>query len=246
MGCDCRYNTYHLLRAVSIHAPAWGATHGGGHPSGGKEFQSTHPHGVRQSGWMIYAHNGSFNPRTRMGCDLVNKYEAYHVQRFNPRTRMGCDRDHSRHNRLLRSFNPRTRMGCDLAEAIVNDLNASFNPRTRMGCDMSICFMLINGLLFQSTHPHGVRLKAFESCRAIDAVSIHAPAWGATRQILHRGERRSVSIHAPAWGATTLSAVTSSSCHVSIHAPAWGATFTSIALILVAIGFNPRTRMGCD
>ena len=32
---------------------------------------------------------------------------------------------------------------------------------------------------------------------------------------------------------------------VSIHAPAWGATL-SVLYHLINLGFNPRTRMGCD
>jgi len=77
-------------------------------------------------------------------------------------------------------------------------------------------------------------------------VSIHAPAWGATkkadlkkRQIVcfnprarmgrdittainNRGRR--VSIHAPAWGATLDLSPALKEMLVSIHAPAWGAT----------------------
>ena len=34
-------------------------------------FQSTHPHGVRQITDYVYTEIGSFNPRTRMGCDKV-------------------------------------------------------------------------------------------------------------------------------------------------------------------------------
>ena len=33
---------------------------------------------------------------------------------------------------------------------------------------------------------------------------------------------------------------------VSIHAPAWGATFRQALAQLIHIGFNPRTRVGCD
>jgi len=33
-------------------------------------------------------------------------------------------------------------------------------------------------------------------------VSIHAPAWGATQELLSKPEIIDVSIHAPAWGAT--------------------------------------------
>ena len=123
-----------------------------------------------------------------------------------------------------------------------------FNPRTRVGCDVPSAWRYPHVRMFQSTHPRGVRpvgtLTAFEAVQ----VSIHAPAWGATRaankakidqgafQSTHpRGVRQnlpnggslelSVSIHAPAWGATVdemkLAFVLAL---VSIHAPAWGAT----------------------
>jgi len=55
-------------------------------------------------------------------------------------------------------------------------------------------------------------------------VSIHAPAWGATRKTRHSASRNSVSIHAPAWGATEALGEFLECFRVSIHAPAWGAT----------------------
>ena len=78
-------------------------------------------------------------------------------------------------------------------------------------------------------------------------VSIHAPAWGATRLRIARALVVCVSIHAPAWGATRYDHIRHSrrmgfnprarvgrdvalpttavlSGYVSIHAPAWGAT----------------------
>ena len=55
-------------------------------------------------------------------------------------------------------------------------------------------------------------------------VSIHAPAWGATRHGRRRSLEGLVSIHAPAWGATGGPLHFSHSVDVSIHAPAWGAT----------------------
>ena len=56
------------------------------------------------------------------------------------------------------------------------------------------------------------------------AVSIHAPAWGATapRYTVIPADR--VSIHAPAWGATRGDDFGGGVVLVSIHAPAWGAT----------------------
>ena len=121
---------------------------------------------------------------------------------------------------------------------------------------------------FQFTLPHGERLRKgplhhlprarFNSrsrmgsdalARGLDgimAVSIHAPAWGATgvgddprpippsfnsrsrmgSDLIPRDVRSGfkVSIHAPAWGATSSHARVVWEAMVSIHAPAWGAT----------------------
>ena len=58
---------------VSIHAPAWGATFlKTGSRTDYPMFQSTHPRGVRHAG-SISHHSAlsRFNPRTRVGCDLV-------------------------------------------------------------------------------------------------------------------------------------------------------------------------------
>jgi len=63
-----------------------------------------------------------------------------------------------------------------------------------------------------------------EKEKPLDLVSIHAPAWGATRMGVCPGFKGLVSIHAPAWGATTHHA-RSNSGHSS---------------------FNPRPRMGGD
>ena len=58
----------------------------------------------------------------------------------------------------------------------------------------------------------------------LDVVSIHAPAWGATKYLVDTDAQVFVSIHAPAWGATTFIAPRVNIRAVSIHAPAWGAT----------------------
>ena len=92
-------------------------------------------------------------------------------------------------------------MGCDRRFQPGDRLHLHFNPRTRMGCD-------------------GTRASGFLSSQ----ISIHAPAWGATRVHGHgRGQ-----------------------CHISIHAPAWGATPKRPTLGPPVLHFNPRTRMGCD
>jgi len=55
-------------------------------------------------------------------------------------------------------FNPRARMGRDKTRKEASDERSSFNPRARMGRD----------------------IKKLNDYAKEDAVSIHAPAWGAT------------------------------------------------------------------
>ena len=102
---------------------------------------------------------------------------------------------------------------------------SSFNPRTRVGCDQPVLFLL--------TQRH--------------AVSIHAPAWGATSQSF------SFSLSAMRFQSTHPRGVRPDVCHrgkkrnfVSIHAPAWGATRRAANICSPMVGFNPRTRVGCD
>ena len=61
-------------------------------------------------------------------------------------------------------------------------------------------------------------------------VSIHAPVWGATRQVQKGLPLPPVSIHAPVWGATIHRGNLRNACEVSIHAPVWGATFSRLKL----------------
>jgi len=99
-------------------------------------------------------------------------------------------------------FNPRTRTGCDNL-TLASWMNMiCFNPRTRTGCDISKCF-----------------------CATINVA---------------------VSIHAPARGATCLLLVAHQTGRVSIHAPARGATFSLFLDSPRLTRFNPRTRTGCD
>ena len=122
-----------------------------------------------------------------------------------------------------------------------------FNPRTRVGCDKKRRRRNSSDTEFQSTHPRGVRHIQNLSGFLANKVSIHAPAWGATKTSLQKFCTVYVSIHAPAWGATSAAAISAAtreafqSTHprgvrryyfacvycalqVSIHAPAWGAT----------------------
>ena len=76
---------------------------------------------------------------------------------------------------------------------------------------------------FQSTHPHGVRHRQNTSSHDLVEVSIHAPTRGATYRDLYQDGQDTVSIHAPTRGATII-------------------TYHAFRLIC----FNPRTHTGCD
>ena len=143
------------------------------------------------------------------------------------------------------SFNPRAREGRDAQELRALSNVIGFNPRAREGRDVGCHIVAI----------------------AI-AVSIHAPARGATRPAIRHGLIRGVSIHAPARGATNYSeggvlcfarfnpraregrdfgdSGDGNPFEVSIHAPARGATNNSWCLSYVISGFNPRAREGRD
>ena len=114
---------------------------------------------------------------------------------------MGCDQPLLRFRAIPVCFNPRTRMGCDFRHVVQIDFIQSFNPRTRMGCDESLLALGRGG-----------------------AVSIHAPAWGAT-QLNNRNTE----------------ALKFQSTHPHGVRPT-----TSITIAIPINSFNPRTRMGCD
>ena len=121
-----------------------------------------------------------------------------------------------------------------------------FNPRSRMGSDMTCRLTARARPRFQSTLPHGERLGGgvVERFRHVHfnprsrmgsdveghgpavshPISIHAPAWGATRHAHHRGHQVLISIHAPAWGATDY----------------------RLPHVRFSEDFNPRSRMGSD
>ena len=97
---------------------------------------------------------------------------------------------------------------------------------------------------FRSTRPHGARLRDAAESHA-DAVSIHAPAWGATRRIANVGAAiakfRSTRPH----GARPRASDRQREITVSIHAPAWGAT-RPMRIERPVSRFDPRARMGRD
>ena len=101
-------------RKVSIHAPTWGATSIMPHQICERQFQSTHPHGVRlclgtrRNALRLFqsTHPHGVRPSTGWLGDYENMFQSTHPhgvrlliqmaqtdsRGFNPRTHMGCDR----------------------------------------------------------------------------------------------------------------------------------------------------------
>ena len=193
---------------VSIHAPAWGATSSMETVAPlAVLFQSTHPRGVRRgtvgdtsSSYEVSIHapawgatrtygrrrstTSCFNPRTRVGCDARGRCAGWPRACFNPRTRVGCDigaqlvltqaggvsihapawgatSAHSLYSHRPEAFQSTHPRGVRHGKSLtVSGTTLCFNPRTRVGCD-----------------GFGVAVIG-----APVAVSIHAPAWGATER----------------------------------------------------------------
>ena len=76
---------------------------------------------------------------------------------FNPRTHTGCDTTIRRPPRWSVGFNPRTHTGCDAAQTKKSsaDMFQSTHPH---GVRLHNPKLSLSIVRFQSTHPHGVRL----------------------------------------------------------------------------------------
>ena len=211
-----------------------------------RQFQSTHPRGVRPPIQRTPRAGRYFNPRTHVGCDILLFFftgSVFLFQSTHPRGVRHIVELETEVNSKFQSTHPRgVRPQPSGRKFVVHN----FNPRTHVGCDGQKVF-------FRFRHP----------------ISIHAPTWGATdwRLTKHyqspyfnprthvgcdrgkrgRRPRRAISIHAPTWGATGI--YLDFFCRVSpisIHAPTWGATETSTLKHNIMPNFNPRTHVGCD
>ena len=63
----------HLIKRVSIHAPAWGATGPASPMTPPLAFQSTLPRGERLPGFSLLLPALCFNPRSRVGSDCLGR-----------------------------------------------------------------------------------------------------------------------------------------------------------------------------
>mgnify|MGYP000175737740 CR=1 FL=1 len=165
-------------------------------------------------------------------------------------------------------FNPRTPVGCDNPTGLHQPLRSDFNPRTPVGCDAQWSFGRRLQMLFQSTHPSGVRRPSTRRASPTrhfnprtpvgcdvpvlvlacigDRISIHAPQWGAT-SAYHQSPAGALfqSTHPSGVRPTDSAAIVRckqfQSTHPSGVRPPSGDCGRS-----ATADFNPRTPVGCD
>src|SRR5690606_6844316 len=179
------------LLLVSIHAPAWGATSVQHIRENFAELVSIHAPAWGATYWCQSKScaGSGFNPRARVGRDLLpalldesTEMVSIHAPAW------GATKPGSNYDPGARKFQ-------------------STRPR---GARHDYHVELWSYLKFQSTRPRGARRASTTKGVGYGAVSIHAPAWGATYDEWYAGWERIVSIHAPAWGATANVTSTSS------------------------------------
>ena len=225
-GATVKYGRLDSTWQISIHAPGWGATFAARIrrvcPCA---FQSTHPGGVR---------------RMDLNKETIEKIISIHAPGW------GATSAWITAYFLSVDFNPRTRVGCDLLSGQHIHASHIFQSTHPGGVRPTIRHSRHRPEIFQSTHPGGVRPATKSTENNPNAISIHAPGWGATMR--RRVHRRFVSFQSTHPGGVRPPKTGSNDKgdDISIHAPGWGATL----LLGCSCGrwqdFNPRTRVGCD
>ncbi len=92
VGGDLSSRPFFKGLRVSIHAPAWGETDVAELMAFFDVFQSTPPRGGRPRSGSPFPAAICFNPRPRVGGDVVTRSAARLAKCFNPRPRVGGDR----------------------------------------------------------------------------------------------------------------------------------------------------------
>ena len=209
---------------VSIHAPARGATQLA--PVARPQLRCFNPRareGRDRDNRLVIAGRRGFNPRAREGRDL-RRVDAHERRREFQSTRpRGARPDVSSYSPRSSCFNPRAREGRDYSKKYIGTHGSSFNPRAREGRD-----------------------NAARPKKSATAVSIHAPARGATAQQLFRVLTRDISIHAPARGATPDEVLRILGEPTFQSTRPRGARRTEDERKAIFTGFNPRAREGRD
>ena len=163
-------------------------------------FQSTHPHGVRLAFSLNSSQLVGFQSTHPHGVRPTLQGAQSGQDCFNPRTHTGCDHSVPACTTALACFNPRTHTGCDVSGTLWRLTKyVSIHAPTR-GATASFATS-VRSFKFQSTHPHGVRLR--NTCAPCSRRSFNPRTHtGCDAEERDNLRRVIVSIHAPTRGAT--------------------------------------------
>ena len=144
---------------VSIHAPTRGATGLCLYIPFPCLFQSTLPHGERQCSGRIWIRANSFNPRSHTGSDFINILPAKYYAGFQSTLPHGERPEPTPSSYETHGFNPRSHTGSDLLYLFLISLTSlvSIHAPTRGATGLLVAGTC--DALFQSTLPHGERLR---------------------------------------------------------------------------------------
>ena len=145
-------------------------------------FQSTRPRGARPPIERIIPCESEFQSTRPRGARPRAPWDALSPLSFQSTRPRGARRRGRPAAARRWGFNPRARVGRDIRMSSSFWLQTCFNPRARVGRDIKAGTIRDRAGKFQSTRPRGARPFA---CQVVDIgqlVSIHAPAWGATRR----------------------------------------------------------------
>ena len=135
-GCDLCEWFKGCTQTVSIHAPTRGATFASGSKVARKQFQSTHPRGVRLIVVCSSLPLSLFQSTHPRGVRLIDVEHGINTDEFQSTHPRGV-RQLSATGTITPTvgFNPRTHEGCDNFITRLTSLTLCFNPRTHEGCD---------------------------------------------------------------------------------------------------------------
>ena len=224
-GRDFHHRRWQRRVAVSIHAPARGATKILWIDTERHQFQSTRPRGARPPVIVKALSVVVFQSTRPRGARLYRVLSNHDVTLFqSTRPRGARHRNAILLGDLLRSFNPRAREGRDQIFFFLAQDIARFNPRAREGRDES-------------------RQALLQIC----LVSIHAPARGATKRLMLRLTGDSPFQSTRPRGARQETGVPKAELFQRFNPRAReGRDVIRSPINVLALSFNPRAREGRD
>ena len=236
-------------------------------------FQSTLPRRERHFRVTFPSESSSnFNPRSREGSDVEIAATVMHAVRFQSTLPRRERRIHDFRSHFYQNFNPRSREGSDPQHCTIRKRHLPFQstlPRRERQCRMKQSGISIT---FQSTLPRRERRRTTQRRRTEMAISIHAPAKGATYTPQSSGVHGCYFNPRSREGSDADTSRTSNQRHrfqstlprrerpvshrlqrvvgaISIHAPAKGATSAVLAAFLILLFQSTlprRERLGFD